>query len=133
MANEITTNYSLTFQNPAAGALATGQAPLKDSFSEQCQFTQTTPGLAAGMIIVPTAAAGTALPLSGVTTAGWLLLRNLDTTNYVQFGIQITGTFYPFGRLKPGEFALCRLDSTAVLYLRANTLAAAVQYKLLND
>lgn len=133
MANEITLQYSLNLQNPASGSVATGQAPLKDSLSEQLQITQSAVGLAAGVMAVPVAATGTALPISGVSTPGYLLLRNLDTTNYVQFGVQVAGTFYPLGRLKPGEMALYRLDSGASLYLRANTAAVNVQYKLLND
>ena len=74
-----------------------------------------------------------ALPLGSVVTAGIVDLWNTDATNYVQWGIEVAATFYPCGRLKPGENYTFRIDSTATIYLRANTASCEVWMSLLSD
>lgn len=81
---------------------------------------------------IPTTAAGTALTLTGLGSAGWAWFRNLDTTNYIEIGVQVGGTFYPFAKLKPGEPALVRLGTTTP-YARANTAAANLAAFVLED
>lgn len=60
---------------------------------------------------------------SELSTEGWVLLKNLDATNYVQWGFATTAYG---GRLEPGEFALFRLEPSTTLYLKANTAACKV-------
>lgn len=55
-----------------------------------------------------------------LATLGWLVMRNLDATNYVEWGFATT--VYG-GRLEAGEVALFRLNPGTTLYLRANTAA----------
>ena len=59
-------------------------------------------------------------------TKGWVLMRNLDAANYVEWGF-ITGVYG--GRMKAGETAgPFRLNSLS-LFLRANTAACKVLIK----
>ena len=67
---------------------------------------------------------------SELTTEGWLLMENLDTTNYVEWGFA-TGVYG--GRLEAGEFALFRMNPTGTLYLKANTAACKVLINCLED
>src|SRR4051812_28146136 len=46
---------------------------------------------------------------SDVATLGYATIRNLDVTNYVQLGLVVSATFYPFAKLKPGEACQLRL------------------------
>jgi hypothetical protein len=65
------------------------------------------------------------ITLTDVTTNGFVLLHNLDTTNYVQWGYA-TGVYG--GRMRAGETAgPFRLEPGATLYLRANTAACRVR------
>lgn len=81
---------------------------------------------------IPTTLAGTALDVSALTTAGWSYFCNTDSTNYIEVGVQVSGTFYPFVKLKAGEACVLRLGTNAP-YARANTLAAPLQYFIFND
>ena len=101
--------------------------------SETISINQGTPLANSGVMNVPTTANGTALPLGDVTTAGCLYLKNLDSTNYVQFGVRNAGTLYVTGRLNPGEVAWFRIDAGSTLYLIANTAPCKVQFYLFNN
>jgi hypothetical protein len=72
-----------------------------------------------------------ALLLGEPGAGGWLILQNLDPTNYVQ--VRGASGALPLARLKPGEPALFRLDATSTPYLIANTTACSVRYLLLSD
>ena len=65
-----------------------------------------------------------------VSTEGWLLMINLDSTNYVRWGFA-TGVYG--GRMEPGEPALFRVNPSSTIYLIANTAACDVHYMLLED
>ena len=65
------------------------------------------------------------ITLTDVSTNGFVLLHNLDSTNYVQWGFA-TGVYG--GRMKAGETAgPFRLEPGATLYLKANTAACRVR------
>lgn len=89
----------------------------------------------AGVVSIPTTAAGTALSLDGITiaTAGYSFFRNIDTTNYVEIGVQVGGVFYALVKLKAGEVAVLRMNQTNAPYARANTAAVSLQYTILAD
>lgn len=63
-------------------------------------------------------------------TLGWLMMENLDTTNYVEWGFS-TGVYG--GRLEAGELALFRLNPSTTLYMRANTAACKCSLFALED
>jgi uncharacterized protein YaiE (UPF0345 family) len=77
-----------------------------------------TGGPTPGYVTVGTTEESTAFP--ELSTLGFLFMKNLDTTNYIQWGFS-TGVYG--GRLKPGETALFRLEPGVTLYLKANTAA----------
>lgn len=61
---------------------------------------------------------------SELTALGYVVLRNLDATNFVQVGFA-TGVYGI--RLKPGEVNVFRLEPSTTLYLKADTAACKVQ------
>lgn len=67
-----------------------------------------------------------------VTTLGWLFMRNLDSTNYVQWGAKDT-TMKTAGRLEAGEFALFRVEPGITLRMVANTAACDVWFVMYGD
>lgn len=66
-----------------------------------------------------------------LSTKGWLIMRNLDGTNYVQWGFSTT--VYG-GRMEAGEPAgPFRLEPGTTIYLKANTAACQVLIYALED
>ena len=81
-----------------------------------------TGGPTPGFISVGTTEESTTFP--ELTTEGVLYMKNLDATNYVQWGFS-TGVYG--GRMKPGETAgPFRMEPGLTLFLRANTAACRV-------
>mgnify|MGYP003134299256 FL=1 len=76
---------------------------------------------------VPTTAAGTALDLASISTQGFAHFVNLDSTNYIEIGVQVSSTFYPFVKLKAGEACLLSLGTSAP-YARANTASVNLDF-----
>lgn len=68
-------------------------------------------------------------PNSDITTYGYCLLINLDSTNYVEVG---TVTLEYHMKLKAGEAALFRCNNDGV-FCKANTAACKVEYFLIED
>jgi hypothetical protein len=62
-------------------------------------------------------------------TPGFILVKNLDSTNYVEVG-STTGVYDI--KLKAGEAAIYRHNS-ATVYAKANTAACNVEYILIED
>jgi len=75
------------------------------------------------------------LDLGDVAAAnqGWIYMRNLDATNFVEWGLNDGGTLKSIGKLKPGEPALFRLMPEQQLMLQADTAACNVEVKLYRD
>lgn len=97
------------------------------------QVTLTGTGFKAGLQSVGFAAAED-LDYGDVSAAnaGWLFMRNNDTTNYVQWGLNHSGTIRVVGRMKPGEpWTAIRVEPSAQIMLQANTAACLVEYYLL--
>ena len=123
MADEITVNVKL----------AVNKGSLVQRFeSGSLTFDMTGSVAAGGVSSIPTTAAGTALNVGSVSTAGWAYLRNTDDTNFVEVGVQVAGTFYPAIKLKAGEAGVVRLGTNSP-YARANTLAVNLQYFIFQD
>ena len=58
-------------------------------------------------------------------------MKNLDSTNYVEFGVDNTG-FVACGKIRPGKQAMFEIADSTTLQLRANTSACDVQYLVLD-
>ena len=67
-----------------------------------------------------------------VSTLGWLVLQNLDTTNYVTYGPDSTG-MVDFGRIEAGEIAVLRLEPGITIKAQANTAAVDLLVKVFED
>jgi len=65
---------------------------------------------------------------TGLTNKGWLIMRNLDDTNYVEWGFS-TGVYG--GKLDPGGsgIALFKTGTGTTIYMKANTGACKVQFR----
>ena len=68
-----------------------------------------------------------ALELGGVSTPGWAVFINLSDTDYVEIGIDVGATFYPFLKLDAEEEMLCHLGISAP-YAQADTASVDLYY-----
>ena len=121
MANEIsvTVRFDITNGNYSPGSINVSGAT----------YDQTAVGCAEGVQEIGTTEES--LSTGDLTTYGWLYMRNLDDTNYVQWGFS-TGVYG--GRMEAGETAgPFRTEPAATMYLKANTAACDVQYRWLED
>lgn len=85
-----------------------------------------------GTLTIPTS--DTAVTLTGITTPGWAIFRNLDATNYVDFGPDSGGAIVPFGRMEAGEPACFRLQPSGLtLRMQANTASCRVEIEVMED
>lgn len=116
MANEITVQASIQVVN----------GNLRDSFSvgsktyDQAAVGGPTPGF------VTIGTTEEEVALAELSSKGWVMMQNLDATNYVEWGGS-TGVYC--GRMRAGETAgPFRLNNTS-LFLRANTAACKVLIK----
>jgi len=93
-----------------------------DRIQESGSYTQTNVGGGnPGTISVGTVEE--TVTLSELTTPGTVIIKNLDATNYVDFGFS-TGVYGI--RLKPGRFNFFDLAPGVTLYAKANTAACRV-------
>ena len=113
MANEIKYNYSLSLAN---GTLA-------DSYGTSgLSANQTNARLVRNVqTLLAISLQGDVVSLGGVVTPGIAVFSNLDTVNYIELGIQVSGTFYPFLKLQAGQQSGPMFMGTSGIYGRANT------------
>lgn len=123
MASEITVTESLGVKT---GYLDDSPAIVTRKFN----LSATPPVMAGGIHSIGTT--HEALPMGDVSTAGWAHFENLDATNFVQVGVDVAATFYPFLKLKPGERGLGRLGTNAP-YVKADTAAVKLKWRIYND
>lgn len=113
MANEVTMRYQFQYNPTDANQKKFNielQTKKVSSTGEAAKFTQSIP-TSVTLIDVP----------DSVGTWGAIYIKNLDGTNFVQWGL--SGQYC--GRLRPGEFAL--LTATADLYALADTAACVIE------
>lgn len=135
MSSEISYQFQIRLSNGA----------LSDSYSASAMAANQSAALMVKNVQTISNAAHSALDLGSLVTPGWAVFVNLDTTNYVEVGVDVGGTFYPFLKLKPGQAALpstsfvpgeqftCRLGSGVVPYAKANTAPVKLSYVIYND
>lgn len=113
MAGEITINANLVVRNGSNVFTWTPGALVVDQTASG--------GPTPGFVTVGTSEESVAF--GELSTQGYLVIHNLDTTNYIRWGFS-TGVYG--GRLKAGEYAILRLNPGSTLYLIANTAACKV-------
>lgn len=110
MADEITARISVSIPE--------GALPFSQTYADT--FDQAVAGGGnPGIVSVTTTAAN--LSFTGLTQRGFALVRNLDTsgTNYVQFGVDVSGTFTGVIELKAGEYSWIRWARSGTLQAKA--------------
>lgn len=120
MANEISVTHKLTCSNGNLNFTP----PTKTYRVDQAAVGGPTPGY------VTIGTTEESISFGELGTVGWLLMQNLDATNYVEWGFATT--VYG-GRLEPGETASFRLNPSTTLYLKANTAACKCEVYALED
>jgi len=124
MSNEISYQFQMRLSNGG----------LTDAYSiGGLAADQNVQGLVRNVQSISTTTNGEALNLGSITTVGWAIFANLDDTNYVEVGVQVGGTFYPFLKLKSGEQAGPMRLGVSNPYARANTAAVKLFYIIYND
>jgi len=116
MSNELSLSVSLTFNKGGASV----------SRSEGIQVTVTGDAFSHEVQEVGTAEEELAQG-ADLGTPGYMFIKNLDATNYVEVG-STTGVYDI--KLKAGEIALYRHNS-ATVYAKSNTAACLVEYLLI--
>jgi hypothetical protein len=120
MANEITATIRLSCVN---GSFDTGTISVSGA-----TYDQAAAGAQAGIQNIGTS--DETLTDTNLTNKGWLYMRNLDDTNFVEWGftnayggkMEATETVGPF-----------RTNTAADIHLKADTAACDVQYLWLED
>lgn len=112
-------------------ALTVANGGYQDSVRVNTAFAQNNLAANEEVVSVPTTATSYSFP--NVTTYGWMYLSNLDSTNYVLYGMSVSSTFEAFGKLEAGESAVFRLNPGITFQMQSNTAACNVWYWLLND
>lgn len=116
MANEISVTGSISLSNT--------NIEITKSFSDL--VTQTTERYHASVQTIGTTEE--ALTIGDISTIGYGIFHNADTTNFIELGL--TGSYTV--KLKAGEWAIFRLDSNAP-YAKADTAACKLEYILLEE
>lgn len=87
---------------------------------QQQSINQTgTGGGVPGMVEATTA--GVDVSTTGLTNIGWCYIKNIDATNFMEWGPKVTGTFHPIGKLLPGEEITFRLSPGKTLHVKGDT------------
>ncbi len=119
MANEITLRFHMAHTKTGAG-------------SESWTPAQQTVTLTGANYVKRTQEVGTsaeAIAQGEIGTPGYMLVRNLDDTNFVEIGYDDSG-FKPTVKLLAGEYALFR-HTQATPQAKADTAAVDIEYYLL--
>lgn len=108
MANEITVAASISVVKNGA-VVSAAQSKTADMSGDQTMST---------VQIVGTSAE--ALTLGDVSTIGYVFLKNMDPTNYIEVALDSGVSTQVFAKLLAGDITLIKA-STATIYVKANT------------
>ncbi len=122
MANEISISASLTCTKSSVTVASGGQSKSVDLAGDQ---------MLANVQIVGTSAE--AIQMADVTVGGYMFIRNMDATNFVQLALDSAVATQIFAKLKPGEFALFRPPTGATIYAKADTANCNCQVVAVED
>lgn len=68
----------------------------------------------------------------GDAAPGWVIIKNLDSTNFVKYGPKSGAAMVDFGRLYPGMASMFYLASGVTLRMIADTAACDVLIEAIN-
>ena len=115
--------------------VALSNGSLSDAYNTSGLTANQTTGLMVRNVqtLLAASAQGDLLDLGGVTSPGMAVLANLDALNYVEIGIRVSGTFYPFLKLLSGQQAGPMFLGASSIYARANTANVQLFYIVYNN
>jgi hypothetical protein len=116
MANEINIQAMLTLNRSNVGMCGSGAKDINQTGANGILNVQS----------IPTGGAQLSLGNVSLTSGGYLFVKNLDSTNYVDLALDGSYTQI-FSRVKAGEFSLFPAKPAQNYYARANTAAVYVQ------
>lgn len=119
MANEITVTSSFKLENG------------NDSYTRTVSYNAdqaAVGGPSPGALLIGTSHEAVA-PVD-ISSLGWAVFKNLDQTNYVEIGVEVTGAFYPLLKLLPGEQVQVRLSPAVLVFAQANTAAVRLDAQI---
>lgn len=65
----------------------------------------------------------------GDITPGFVIIQNMDATNYVQIGPKSGGAMIAYQKIRPGRFALIELDAGVTMRAKANTATVRLRIR----
>ena len=68
-----------------------------------------------------------------LSTPGMIVIENLDSTNYVQYGPKSGGAMIPFAKIKPLQWHKFALDGSVTLRAKANTATVKLRIRAYED
>lgn len=122
MANEISISASLSATKGGVTVQSGGQTKAVDMVGDQ---------MLANVQIIGTSAE--ALQMADVTVGGYLFVRNMDGTNFIQLALDSAVSTQIFCKLKPGESTLFRPPVGATIYAKADTANCNAQVVAVED
>jgi hypothetical protein len=122
MANEVAYQFQITLNNGG----------LKDQYSSSSVTADQSTAALVRNVQTISSVSHAALDLGSLTTPGFAVFQNLDATNYIEIGIDVSGTFYPFMKLNPGDQGMVKLGTTAP-YALADTASISLFYIIYDD
>ena len=123
MADEISLSISLR--------AVKGSLEISKSVSQTITIATAKPNAAGGTQAIGFAA-HEAVTLGDVAANGVAFFRNLDTTNFVQIGVDVSAAFHPLVRLNAGECCVMRLSAAVAPYAQADTAAVIIEKIILD-
>ena len=124
-AQEITQNFTLKVMK--------GNLNFQKAVNVTPTLTAANPNVAGGTILVSTAPTGTLVSVGYVVTNGVAWFGNLSTNNFVELGVQVSGTFYPLVRLNAGESYPMRIAQGVTPFLRADTASVVTEFYIFDN
>jgi hypothetical protein len=118
MADEVKVQIQVVVQN----------GNFKDTFSPgQQKYDQTTgSGGNPGTVSIGTSEENIAF---GDVTPGWIVMQNLDATNFITYGADDASTMKTLGKLQPGGVACFELAAGVTIRALADTATCLVSIK----
>ena len=112
MANEIAASCALSATKNSASVSATA------TISGTSSTTMSGDQMIANVQIIGTAAE--AITVGDVSTIGYVMFKNMDSTNFVQLALDSGVSTQIFAKLLPGDFTIIKA-ATATMYAKADT------------
>lgn len=119
MADELTVTVALSYLN---GNVSLSYPSTTDKVTIAANFAKRE--------ILTVTLAGLAIPLGSIATPGYILIRNMDATNYIVVGN--SGDTLPI-RVNAGALALFQFAGGIVPYAIANTADVVIEYMLVSQ